>query len=52
MWPRFSRTAKLVIVRGHGTFAAGRTLDEAYQFTSLAEHSARVLALKQAFVRE
>jgi L-fuculose-phosphate aldolase len=43
---------KLVIARGHGTFAAGRSLDEAYQFTSLAEHSCRVLALKRAFVRE
>lgn len=42
-------TAKLVIVRGHGTFAAGKTLDEAYQFTSLAEHSCRVLALKRTF---
>ncbi|OPY47735.1 MAG: L-fuculose phosphate aldolase [Methanoregulaceae archaeon PtaU1.Bin222] len=40
---------KLVIVRGHGTFAAGKTLDEAYQFTSLAEHACRVLALKRAF---
>jgi len=42
--------AKMVIVRGHGTFAAGKTLDEAYQFTSLAEHSCRVLALKRAFL--
>jgi L-fuculose-phosphate aldolase len=40
---------KLVIVKGHGTFAAGKTLDEAYQFTSLAEHSCRVLALKRIF---
>jgi L-fuculose-phosphate aldolase len=42
-------SAKLVIVRGHGTFAAGMSLDEAYQFTSLAEHSCRVLALKKSF---
>jgi L-fuculose-phosphate aldolase len=41
---------KLVIVRGHGTFAAGKNLDEAYQFTSLAEHSCRVLALKRNFL--
>lgn len=41
--------SKLVIVRGHGTFAAGKNLDEAYQFTSLAEHSCRVLALKRSF---
>jgi L-fuculose-phosphate aldolase len=39
--------SKLVIVRGHGTFAAGKTLDEAYVYTSLAEHSCRVLFLKR-----
>jgi len=42
--------SKLVIARGHGTFAAGATLDEAYVFTSLAEHSCRVLALKRQFL--
>lgn len=42
-------TQKLVIARGHGTFSAGKTLDEAYLFTSLAEHSCRVLALKNQF---
>jgi L-fuculose-phosphate aldolase len=40
---------KLVIVRGHGTFTAGKTLDEAYLYTSLCEHACRVLAIKQAF---
>jgi L-fuculose-phosphate aldolase len=43
-------TSKLVIARGHGTFAAGATLDEAYVLTSLAEHSCRVLALKRQFL--
>ncbi len=42
-------SSKLVIVRGHGTFAAGKTLDEAYVYTSLAEHSCRVLHLKRGF---
>ncbi len=42
-------SAKLVIVRGHGTFAAGKTLDEAYVYTSLAEHACRVLVYKEAF---
>ena len=46
---RALKTTKLVVVRGHGTFAAGKSLDEAYQFTSLAEHSCRVLALQQLF---
>lgn len=40
---------KLVVVRGHGTFAAGKSLDEAFQLTSLAEHSCRVLAMKKLF---
>lgn len=43
--------SKLVIVRGHGTFAAGKTLDEAYIFTSLCEHACRVLAIKRGFIR-
>ncbi|MDO8871542.1 MAG: aldolase [Methanoregula sp.] len=43
-------TSKLVIARGHGTFAACATLDEAYLYTSLAEHSCRVLALKRNFL--
>jgi len=42
-------TGRLVIARGHGTFAAGTTLDEAYLLTSLAEHSCRVLAYKKSF---
>ena len=40
-------SSKLVIVRGHGTFAAGMTLDEAFVFTSLAEHSCRILILER-----
>jgi L-fuculose-phosphate aldolase len=41
--------SKLVIARGHGTFSAGKNLDEAYIFTSLAEHSCRILSLKREF---
>ena len=37
--------SKLTIASGHGTFAAGKTLDEAYLFTSLGEHACRVLTL-------
>lgn len=37
------KDAHLVIARGHGTFAAGKSLDEAYLYTSLAEYSCRVL---------
>jgi L-fuculose-phosphate aldolase len=35
----------LVIARGHGSFAAGRNLEEAYVLTSLVEHSSRILWL-------
>lgn len=37
--------SRLVIVHGHGTFAAGKSLDEAYILTSLAEHSCQTLWL-------
>jgi L-fuculose-phosphate aldolase len=39
----------LCIARGHGTFAAGKTLEQAYLYTSLAEHACRVLAGVQLF---
>jgi L-fuculose-phosphate aldolase len=45
-------SSKLVIARGHGTFAAGKTLDEAYVYTSLAEHSCRVLILKRSLFQQ
>jgi L-fuculose-phosphate aldolase len=35
----------VVVARGHGTFAGGNNLDEAYIRTSLAEHSCRILIL-------
>jgi L-fuculose-phosphate aldolase len=35
----------VVAVKGHGTFAAGKTLDEAFILTSLVENSSRVLWL-------
>ena len=38
-------SSKVVIAKGHGTFAAGKSLDEAYLFTSLAEHCCKVLYL-------
>ena len=44
--------SNLVIARGHGTFAAGKTLDEAYVYTSAAEHSCRVLAMKRLFIQQ
>jgi L-fuculose-phosphate aldolase len=37
--------SKLTLASGHGTFAAGKSLDEAYLYTSLGEHACRVLLL-------
>jgi L-fuculose-phosphate aldolase len=44
------RRSKLVIARGHGTFAAGATLDEAFFLTSLAEHACKVIAFRKMFL--
>ncbi len=41
--------APLVLARGHGSFAAGRDLDQAFQLTALAEHSCKVLHLLGRF---
>jgi L-fuculose-phosphate aldolase len=39
------RLSHLAIARGHGTFAGGKTLDQAYLLTSLAEHSCKILGI-------
>lgn len=39
------RDHRIAVARGHGTFAAGATLEEAYLVTSGAEHSCRVLQI-------
>lgn len=43
--------ARVVIARGHGTFAGGASLDEACLYTSLAEHACHVLLLVEAHRR-
>ncbi len=42
--------SSVTIARGHGTFAGGKDLDEAYIRTSLAEHSCRVLILLKQII--
>jgi L-fuculose-phosphate aldolase len=42
---------KIVIARGHGAFAAGGTLEEAYLVTSAAEHSCRILVYRELLGR-
>ncbi len=43
------KISPLVLARGHGTFAAGCDLDQAYQLTALAEHSCQILRLLDLF---
>ena len=38
---------KVAIARGHGTFAAGKDLEEAYLVTSAAEHACRILFYRE-----
>jgi L-fuculose-phosphate aldolase len=46
------RTSPAVIVRGHGTFASGATLDESYVITSAVEHACRILVLLRQIHQE
>ena len=39
---------RVVLVRGHGTFAASQLLEEAYYYTAVLEHSCRLLYLLKA----
>ncbi len=45
------RDYKGVIVRGHGTFTTGKTLEEAYILTSMIEHSCKVRYLLSMVMR-
>jgi len=40
--PPALRECKIAVVRGHGSFAAGKTLEEAYKWTASLEHSCRI----------
>ena len=42
---------RIAIARGHGTFAAGKTLEEAYLVTSAAEHACRILMYRELLGR-
>ncbi len=39
------KEARIVVVRGHGTFATGQLLEEAYHYTTTLEESCRLLYL-------
>ena len=42
---------RIALARGHGTFAAGKDLEEAYLVTSAAEHACRILVYRELLGR-
>jgi len=47
--PALLKEYKIVMIRGHGSFAVGQVLEEAYQWTSCLEHSCRITCLTHTF---
>lgn len=43
LMPSILKKYKICVVRGHGTFAIGQLLEEAFQWTSALEHSCKIL---------
>ncbi|MBI2865567.1 MAG: aldolase [Chloroflexi bacterium] len=43
--PAALQEAKVVVLRGHGCFSVGRSLEEAFHWTSVLEHSCRIAFL-------
>lgn len=43
--PGLLKTNKIVVIRGHGSFATGQTLEEAYMWTSSLENACRIIWL-------
>ncbi|MCL6610898.1 MAG: aldolase [Peptococcaceae bacterium] len=49
--PEVLREYRAAVVRGHGSFAAGRTLEEAYKWTASLQHSCRILCIARSLGR-
>jgi L-fuculose-phosphate aldolase len=43
------KESPIVVVRGHGTFAIGKNLEEGFHWTSSIEHSSKILLLRNQF---
>lgn len=43
--PEYLKSFKIVMLKGHGTFAIGTLLEEAFSITSSLEHSAKILTV-------
>lgn len=50
--PGILREFKIVMVRGHGCFAVGQMLEEAYQWTSCLENVCRIIYLTRTLKRD
>jgi len=47
--PDYLKEFKVVILKGHGSFATGMLLEEAFSYTSTLEHSCKILLYKGSF---
>lgn len=47
--PELLRDSSVAIIRGHGAFATGKTLNEAYKWISSMENSAKILLLAHEY---
>lgn len=50
--PGLLKEYKIAMVRGHGSFAAGQTLEEAYKWTSSLENACRIIYLTRTLKGE
>lgn len=50
--PKYLNDFKTVMLKGHGSFAVGTLLEEAFSLTSSLEHSCRILRYMRAFKGE
>lgn len=48
--PAVLKDHRVAVVRGHGSFSAGQTLEEAYKWTTSLEHSCRILYIAKTLV--
>lgn len=46
--PGALREYRVAVVRAHGSFAAGQTLEEAYKWTASLQHSCRILCIAKS----
>lgn len=45
--PKLLSSYKVVVVKGHGSFAVGRNFEEAYLYTSVCESSSKIILLNK-----